>query len=202
MIKQYTLKTLQIAFNKALTLDTDTSTKLQALQGKVLKVSITPLQVDFYIQFGTEGLILLAEYDAPPDTIIQSSPLGLIRLTLLPASKARSLFNDAIIITGDVELGQRIKHIFDQVDIDWEGLLAQVTGDVVAYRIGSFFRKSLVCTQQIKNSFSQSFTEYLQEEVLILPPKEALQDFFKDIDDLSLSVERLEAIAINRKLIP
>ncbi|RUR09568.1 ubiquinone biosynthesis accessory factor UbiJ [Legionella septentrionalis] len=192
MIKHYTLKALQKAINKALALDPSRAEKLQALEGKSVKLIITPLNISFFICFRQNELHLTAQ-ECSADTIIESSPLGLIRLSLLPASKVRSLFNDQIKISGNIELGQEVKKLFDEMDIDWEGHLAQFTGDVVAYQIGSFFRRGFAFNQRLGANLRANLTEYLQEELRLVPSREELEDFFKDVDDLSLSVERLAA---------
>lgn len=195
MIKKYSLLVLQTAINQALSLDDTISTKLQPLQNKVLEIIISPLQVNFFMSFSAEGLSLLAESDIPADASIQSSPLGLIRLSLLPVSKVRSLFNDEIRISGDVALGQQVKQLFDTLDIDWEGHLARFTGDVIAYQVGSFVRQGLAFKRQVDQSLRHNMTEYLQEELRAFPPREEIDDFFNDVDDLALRVERLQAWA-------
>ena len=193
MLKKYSLKALQIAINKALALDEQKPNKLTALNGKVLKLIISPLNVHFFIHFTNQELHLLDHYEGHIDTTILSNPIGLIRLSLLPASEARSLFNDKIRISGDVELGQKVKELFDQMDIDWEGHLAHFTGDVVAHQIGSFVRKGLQFKTRFGESMRTNVTEYLQEEFRVVPSKSELNDFFQDVDELSLSVERLQA---------
>lgn len=193
MIKKYSLIALQKALNHALTLDESMPAKIQALHGKVLEIIISPLNVHFFIRFTHHEMLLLATCDEHPDTVIHSSPMGLIRLGLLPASKVRSLFNDKIRLSGDVELGQQVKKLFDELDIDWEGHLAHFTGDVVAHQLGSLFRQGLAFKQQISTSMRHNVTEYLQEELRIFPSREEINDFFNDIDDVSLRAERLAA---------
>jgi len=193
MLKKYSLKALQIAVNQALNLDEQMPEKLQVLNGKVLEMIISPLNVSFFISFKEGELLLLSEYEGHADTIIHSNPIGLIRLSLLPASQARSLFNDKIRISGDIELGQKVKTLFDEMDIDWEGHLAHFTGDVVAHQIGSFVRKGVAFKEQFNASMSQNITEFLQEELRVCPTRSELNDFFSDIDELSLSVERVQA---------
>ncbi len=193
MIKNYSLLVLQKAINHALTLDESMPEKIQALHDKVLEIIISPLNVNFFMRFSQQELQLLGEYEGLPDAIIRSSPLGLIRLSFLPASKARSLFNEKINISGDIELGQHVKKLFDEIDIDWEGHLAQFTGDLVAYQVGSLVRQGLTFKRQVSHSIRQDLTEFLQEELRVFPPKEEINDFFNDIDALSLSVERLAA---------
>jgi ubiquinone biosynthesis protein UbiJ len=193
MIKKYSLKALQKAINHALALDESLPAKIAALDGKVLEIIVSPLGVNFYIAFQHEELQLLHRYEGQPDTIIHSSPLGLIRLSFLPASQARSLFNDKIRMSGDVELGQQVKKLFDELDIDWEGHLAHFTGDVVAHQIGSLFRQGLTFKKQLGDSLRHNLSDYLQEELRLFPPREEIDDFFNDIDKLALDVERLQA---------
>ncbi len=193
MLKKYSLKALQLALNQALSLDDNMPNKIRPLENKVLEVVITPLNVNFYIRFDANEMQLLDSYEGHPDTIIHSNPIGLIRLSLLPASKARSLFNDKIRISGDLELGQHVKSFFDDLDIDWEGHLAQFTGDIVAHQIGSFVRKGVAFKNQFSESMRMNVTEYLQEELNVCPSQNELEDFYKDIDELSLTVERLQA---------
>lgn len=193
MIKKYSLMALQKAINQALSLDDTRTAKIQALHGKVLEIIISPLNVHFFIRFMDRELQLLPSHNEPPQTIIHSSPLGLIRLSVLPASKVRSLFNDAIKISGDVALGQDVKRLFDELDIDWEGHLAHFTGDVVAHQIGSFVRKGLSFKQQINASMRQNITAYVQDEQRLFPSREETNDFFNDVDEVSLRVERLTA---------
>jgi ubiquinone biosynthesis protein UbiJ len=193
MIKKYSLILLQKAINHALALDESMPSKMAALDGRVLEIIISPLNVNFFIRFTQNELHLCVDNEGLADTVIRSSPLGLIRLSLLPASKTRSLFNDDVKISGNVELGQNVKKLFDELDIDWEGHLARFTGDVVAYQLGSFVRQGLDFKRQIGSSMRHNLTEYLQEELRAFPPREEINDFYKDVDALSLSVERLAA---------
>lgn len=193
MLKKYSLKALQKAMNKALNLDENMPEKLRALNNKTLELIIAPLNVNFFIQFKEEHILLLDQFEGTADTIIHSSPIGLIRLSILPASKARSLFNDKIRMSGNIELGQQVKNLFDAMDIDWEGHLSHFTGDVVAHQIGSFVRKGLGFKKHFDQSLRQNMSEYLQEELRVLPSKNELDDFFAQVDELSLSAERLQA---------
>lgn len=193
MLKQYSLKALQTAINQAMKLDPQLSNKLVKLNDKVLEMIIAPLDVHFFIQFKDKHIQLLDTYEGQADTVIHSNPLGLIRLSLLPASQARSLFNDKIRLSGDIELGQQVKQLFDEMDIDWEGHLAYFTGDVIAHQIGSFVRQGLAFKNQFKQNMSENTTEYLQEELRLLPTHHELNDFYQEIDQLSMAVERLQA---------
>lgn len=195
MIKQYSLLALQKAMNHGLALDPTMPEKIKALHGKILEIIISPLDVHFFMRFNQTQLELVAQLEPQikANTIIHSSPLGLIRLSLLPVSKVRSLFNENIRITGDTELGQQVKQLFDDLDIDWEGHLAHITGDVIAHQLARFAIGGRRLKQKLTNSMQHNVNEYLHEELRVLPPREELHDFMNDIDALSLRVERLAA---------
>ena len=193
MIKQYSLLALQKAINFALSLDSDMPKKLEVFEGKVIEIVLKPLDLCFFMRFQDQQIELLAYYEGLPNTVIYSSPLGLIRLSILPASKLRSLFNDQIRISGDTILGQKVKALFDEIDIDWEGHLAYFTGDVVAHQIGSWVREGYSFNRRLLSSLGRSVSDYIHEERRIFPSQEEIQDFFEDVDELSLRVERLRA---------
>lgn len=204
MLKEYSLLALQKAINCALALDEGMPGKILPLEGKVLEVVINPLNAYFFLTFQQGKVKLLAYYEGIPDTVIHSNPLGLIRLSLLPASKLRSVFNDNIRISGDVELGQKVKVLFDNIEIDWEGHLSHFTGDVVAHQIGSWVRGGREFNRRLVSSLKRSMTEYLQEERKLVPNPQEVQDFFQDMDDLVLRLERLVAhfnlLSINHEI--
>lgn len=200
MIKEYTLIAFEKALNHALALDDTTQNKMQKLDNKVIEIIIKPLDVYFFMTFVDSKLRLLKDFSNKPDIIIQSNPLGLIKLSILPASKSRSLFNDKIKISGDLELGQQVKQLFSELDIDWEGHLAHFTGDVVAHQIGNMYRSGLSFKEKLKDSLKRNIVEYLQEEIREIPSLEEVEDFYNDIEELSLRTERLSA-HINKLLV-
>lgn len=193
MIKKYSLMALQKTINHAMSLDENTPSRIEKLHGKTIEMVITPLNVNFFIAFEQQQLLLLDQSPQKPDTIIRSSPLGLIRLSFLPVSKARSLFNDKIHVSGDIETGEQLKKLFDELDIDWEGHLAHFTGDVVAHQFGLLFRKGLSFQQKTRKAVRDNITGFVQEELRLFPPREEMEDFLADVDQLSLDVERMDA---------
>ena len=193
MLKKYFFKSLQTALNYALTMDEMSQNKLQELSGSVLQLVISPLQLNVFICFSEKLIQILPDYAGSVDTVIYSSPVGLINLSMTPAAKIRSLFNDQITITGNLELGQKVKKFMDELNLDWEGQLAKFTGDVVAYQIGDVVRKCQDVKQQVSESLEDNITDFLQEECQVLPSAEELQDFFNDVDELSLRADRLLA---------
>lgn len=193
MIKKYVLQGLEKAINATLALDDTIQDQQTALRGRVLKLIVTPPAFDFFILFHDKGVRLEATWPGEADTTLQSSPIGYLRLAITPASKVHTLFHDAVIISGDVALGSKVKQLFETLDIDWEGHLAKVTGDVIAYQCGSLIRQGIRYKKHFTESMRHNLTEYLQEECTLMPPREEVNDFCNAVDTLSLDVERLSA---------
>ncbi|MDQ5930215.1 MAG: ubiquinone biosynthesis accessory factor UbiJ [Bacteroidota bacterium] len=193
MLKKLSLQALQFAINQALSLDHSTLERLSGLNGKCIEIVVLPLHVHFYIRLNQSIIELHHESSQKPDTIIHTSPMGLIRISFLPSSKMRSLFNDHIQISGDIQLGQELKEIFDKIDIDWEGHLAHFTGDVVAYHLSKVFRKG----KQIQEKYSQSLKFQAKEFILYekqwSPTQSELEEYYRIVDDTRLRTERLIA---------
>lgn len=193
MLKKLSLQALQFAMNQAIGLDETMPHKLKIFDDKLIEIIVAPLQVHFYMGFQKGQIKLSNEIERAPDTIIHSSPIGFIRLSFLPASKMRSLFNDDIKISGDIELGQRLKKIMDSMAIDWEGHLAHFTGDVAAHHIGKVFRKGRAVQKKYTQNFQDQTKDYLLYELQWTPSKAELERFYENVDDLRLRAERLEA---------
>lgn len=193
MLKKISLQALQFALDQALGLDPNLKEALNPLNNKVIEMVVSPLDVHFYIRILDGRLVLSTKIEENPDTVIYSNPMGFIRLSLLPASKMRSLFNDEIRIKGDLELGRDLKKIMDGMQIDWEGHLAYFTGDVVAHHIGRVFRKGRDLSRDLRQNFKENTQDYLTNELAILPSAREVEEFNQAVDELRLRSERLSA---------
>jgi ubiquinone biosynthesis accessory factor UbiJ len=186
------LTALSKAINAYLKLDPESAGRLAALEDKVVAVKLRPSSFCFYCTFTPSGLQLLSDTSLSPDAIVTGTPLALASVALI-TSERHQFFADDVKIDGDAELGQQVITLFDELEIDWEEYLSHFIGDVPAYQTGKLFRKLKNITQQFTNSVTQNVSEYLHEEKEWLPAREALADFFADIDELRMAVDRAEA---------
>ncbi len=193
MIQHVPLRVLEVAMNKALQLDDMAVEKLAQFEGKTIRLFVAPFHLTCFMRFLSKTIVLLPTYEGTIDAEIHSSPMGLIRLSLLPASKARSLFHDGVRIDGDVAFAQQVKAVMDELDIDWEGHLARFTGDMIAHHVG-------VCVRGMKKMFGHAqsamtfqLSSYFRETGVGSPAVEEVHDFCNEVDELRLDVERTEA---------
>lgn len=185
------LSYLSKAINRYLQLDPESQRRLRSLNGKVASIELLPLHFTFQLHF-TESEILIKENEiATPDTVIRGTPLQMLGMML--AKNRQQFFADDVSIEGSAELGQQIIELFDDMQIDWEEYLSQLTGDKPAHHAGKIIRRIGNWLHRSKDTFRQNVTDYVHEEKLWFPTKEALQDFFSDIDTLRMDVDRIDA---------
>lgn len=183
---------LETALNTALRLDPEAIRRLEQFSGKVIAIELQGLNLTLYLLPGSNGVNLMTQYCAEPDTILSGTPLAMAKMALAPdASKV--LFAGEVTIRGDVETGQRFKRLLDELDIDWEELLSRFSGDVVAHKLGDLVRATTTWGQQTLKILGQDTAEYLQQEVQDLPLPATVRQFIQAVDSLRDDTARLEA---------
>ncbi len=197
-MKNFAATTFENALNYYLHLDPSSSTKLQALDGKILKLCIKPITVFFC--FEQDKIVINQKITEDRVTAtLEGYPLAFIQLHFASKENAPKLFKQELSIQGDLQFGQEVRDLFQTLDIDWEEYLSQFTGDIIAYEVNQLFQRSSLFASKLNVSIQQNITEFLQEEAKHLPCKEEIEDFCDDIDHLTLRVDRLEP-TLNEKL--
>ncbi len=186
------LTALTAAIRRYLQLDPHTTTRLRTLAGKVVKMELIGWNIHFYLLPDETGIRLLRDYTGEVDATVRGSPLSLLRMSFARDEKKVQLAN-SLEITGDVELAQTLSHIIQQCQVDWEEPLSHVTGDVVAHQLGNIVRRARRWFGEVTPNLSQNMTEYLQEEIQLVPPRQEVEDFFSGVHSLRDHVERLAA---------
>jgi ubiquinone biosynthesis protein UbiJ len=188
MLKSTALCALEQTINFVLARDPESNTRLQVLVGKTILLASTEPTFNMYWLFEANKILLRSEWRDEVNASI-SSPLNeLIQLGLSDKKIAKDLT-----VKGDLQLIEAFKQLFSQLDIDWDEYFSQYTGDVVAHHIGQAARKARSFLKHALSSLSGSTTEYLQEEINVLPAKAAVTDFAAEVRELDRDVERLAA---------
>lgn len=186
------VKPLQIALNRYLDYDPEVPKQLLAMQGKVVELHFRSLELSLYILINATDLDICDDYDGPVDTTISGSPVALAMMGL-QSSSVSSLFSGEVTIVGDTELGSRFQALLDNVEVDWEEPLSQLSGDVIAQQVGGLLRGVAGWLEESTNTNALNVSEYLREEQAMLPSKFEEERFKREVDELRLAVDRLEA---------
>jgi ubiquinone biosynthesis protein UbiJ len=190
-MKTLFLNQLEHALNAYLALDPESSRRLKKLSQKIVLLKLEGLSIQIAFQFLDNKMVIVDEKDLHPDVTIQGTPLSLLHLSL--TDDRHRFFSEDVVIHGNLELGQALLDVFDALEIDWEEMLSRWTGDVLAHKIGRVFYQLKNFSQRNRKVFLADMNDYLHEEAEFLPTREALQDFFEDIDNLRMTADRLEA---------
>lgn len=189
---QALLAAIEAAFNRYLALDPAALRRVGQLEGRVIAIELTGLDLCLFLLPGPRGVQVLSQYEGEPDARLTGTPLALMRMGLSDDA-SRQLFAHEVEIRGDIELGQQFKHILDAIEIDWEEQLSRVSGDVAAHQIGRAARGLAGWGRQTADSLTRDLGEYLQEEARLVPSGAEVQRYLAEVDTLRADVDRLEA---------
>ena len=88
---------------------------------------------------------------------------------------------------------QQLQKISASLDIDWEALLAEHTGDVIAHQLGRFARSANSWFRGARREAERLMSEFLQFESNTVPSRHEVQGFCREVDDVQLRMDRLQA---------
>lgn len=183
---------LQKALNRYLALDPESKAKIQKLNGRIVSLELKGINLNFQLKFVDTKIHVKMNSAETPDTLIKGTPLSVLHMSLSREDR-KKFFSEDVNIEGNIELGQQVIALFDELEIDWEEFASQWIGDVSAHQLGRFIKKTRQFGLKVRRTILKNLDEYLHEEADLFPPKEALNDFFNDVDVLRMDVDRLTA---------
>lgn len=183
---------LEKALNQYLRLDPDGLQAFSELEDKVIAVELRGLDCSLYLVPSTGYIRVLNQFEGKPDTWLCGTPLALAKLGISNTMR-KGLFSDDVEIRGDIETGKRFKDLLDSLDVDWEEALARFSGDVFAHQVGNAVRRTRHQASQNVKLLVTDLSEYLTEEARLLPTRIELENWYGDVDELHMAVDRIEA---------
>ncbi|RLA26029.1 MAG: sterol-binding protein [Gammaproteobacteria bacterium] len=191
-IKPLLMGAFESALNKYLSLDEDLTVFLKPLSGKIIAVTITPFNETLYLCPTTHNIQIIDHYQGTIDTTLSGSlaALGLMGLSSTPA---RAFFSGEVVIEGDLAVGHQFQKLFEQLDIDIEEQLSHFTGDIIAHKVGHFFRTANQWQQENIKTVQHNISEFLQDETQDLPPAPEVNILTQQVDQLKENFDRLDA---------
>lgn len=183
---------LDTAINRYLRLDPETLARISQLDARCIAIELRGLDLTLYALPHSNGITITDHYEETPDTTLNGTPIGLTRVGL-GHNKERALFSGAVEISGNIETGRAFQNILEGMDIDWEEQLSHLTGDMVAHHVGNVVRHAGELFRQGSATAQQNTTEYLQEELRVLPARIEIENFCADVTQLAMAADRLAA---------
>ncbi len=183
---------LETAINAALKLDPSTLNKLSELQDHVFLLHCSAPELSLYLIPGDGEIRLCGFFDGKADTALTGSFSEFTKLATA-ADPASALINGELELHGDSQALINLQKILKQLDIDWEAPLANIFGDVIGHQLGRNIRQGFRFGLQALQGIKRQLDEYIVEESDLVPPRWQVDHFLKDVDQLSIRTDRLNA---------
>jgi len=185
---------IEKAINTTLTMSPSSQKHLRRLSGCILQIFVTSTKQSFFL-----GVSLVDEQyqvtylpkQENSSVQISGAALPLIKLA---SSRQRDLLlrTKAVELSGDSVRIQQIQSLLNSTNIDWEGLLATIVGDIPAHMLGKSIRNTLSWGKMFGQSFIRDVEEFIKYEVRLIPTKAAGRKQFAAIDQLYQATKNLE----------
>ena len=192
MFASLVLSGLEKALNAYLQLDPETIKRLSNIENKIIKIEITDWNINFFILPHQTKTYLLNTCKNEPDLIIAGTFFTLFKVGFT-RNKGSALFNNIVEIRGNTDVGEEVRDILLNIDIDWEEYLSKITGDIIARKIGVEVRRAKDIGKFITDTLRENIKDYLQIEARLTPTFKEVDYFMQLVTHLQYGVERAEA---------
>ena len=183
---------LEKALNRVLHLDPDYHRLLRPLFGHSLKIVCTDLAGEWLVVPENDRLRIHGKSDLTASATLTGRSVDLLALAKSDQPQA-ILSSGKVSLAGDLKTLQAYQQFSEQLQLDWQGLIASVTNQTTASTLSGIFAKTASWLQETRQHNRQDCQEFLQEEVHQFPPREAVEDFFTDIQKLQCDLDRISA---------
>lgn len=191
MLTTAALASAEKLINTALRYDPGTRYGLARLSGKILAINITaPVATRVVVMPLEDEIQLMANWDGEVDTQLSGSLMALLQLT---TTDIHNLKYSGVTVAGDLGLLADLQALLKRVDIDWEDMLSQFTGDIIGHQTAEVIRTKFGWVKDRARSAQRLTREFLTEELRAVPSKPELNDFYRQVDELRLAVDRAAA---------
>lgn len=182
---------IETSINAVLKYDPAATTALAHYAGKRIRIQSDDWFI-LVVSITDNGLQLSLQDDGECDTTIFGSLTELLAVALA-SDKADALMNGDVDISGSSALVLDLANILQTLDIDWEALIAPISGGILAHQIGKGFRSLFKWGKDSSATLATSSKQYLEDEIQVLVPKPLAEYFTDQVSDLRLATDRAEA---------
>lgn len=182
------LPPIEAAVNQVIQLDPVVAEAVAELSPKTAAIQVQGLSWTIYACPHAKGVMLMSQYDGEVAAHFTAPPLTLLRFV---KEQDRALLDNGDIQTeGDPEAVEAFARLVLMLDIDWQGVMAGVFGELPASFLGSGLR---VLRDQLQHALQSVRPDLDREEQAMLVTRQAFQHFGEELSDLRQAVDDLEA---------
>ena len=186
------IELFELASNHALEHDPQTVLRLQKLQGKSMALHIKKIEQSITLTPCPEGLELSRYISDDVDVTLTATVPAMLKISRDGMHDA-DLQPGELEISGDPIVGQRFAQIISELNIDWEGLLAEQIGDSPARVVTMAAEQTREFAEQSRARVHNRFIHFIKDELALTAEQQEVDDFLDNVDTLRADTERLAA---------
>lgn len=183
---------LELASNKTLEHDPQTHARLQKLQGKTMTLNITTIGQSLSVTPHPEGLEFSQQAPERVDVTLSATLGAMIKISKDGMENAE-LDPGELEISGDPIVGQRFAQLISDLNVDWEGLLAERIGDSPAKAVAFAAQQAKLIANDAQLKLKEFVNNLIKDDLQIVADKDDVDDFLDDVDTLRADTDRLHA---------
>ena len=185
------LSGLEKVLNRYLQLDPNAIQQFSQFENKIIEIQITEWNINFFVFLHKNGIRFSVRTDRKADMTIAGSLFSLCQV-VCAKGESSALFKNFIEISGDTEIGHKLRQIMANIDIDWEERLSKITGDIIAHQIDTGVRHTVHFGKSAAALIRENIRDYLQAESQLVPTSYEVNSFIESIIYLRHDVGRAE----------
>lgn len=186
------LAALEAALNRALALSPHSVAALAQLEDCVFALHCTAPALSIYLHPGAQGMRLTGFHHGQVTTSIRGTAADFAELAT-SGDPTATLINGELELEGDSAPLIELQHTLAGLDMDWEAPLVDSLGDVAGHQLAQVLRSAFAWGKQASASLARQLQEFIHEEARLSPPRLELEDFYRDVQELGVRVDRLQS---------
>ena len=189
VVKTTCLAALEKQINSLLRLDPVTLDRLSRHFGCVVEFHCLEPDFQCYAILLEHHVRLSGVYEGEPDVCFSGSMVSFSQL----AGDRKTAFNNihGLSVTGNDALIQALEHIHLDMELDWEKPVVDALGVISGHWLAQGIRFTGRQFNNLKEIAEQNVSEYVQEELQLIPTRIEIEGFRDDVESLKESVDKL-----------
>ncbi len=167
--------------------------QLAPMTGKVLKLSVTDLDLDVWIICGEDRWWLATESQETADVELSGTLGSLVETARSLTQPNAPLIFEGLDIRGSVGVLQTMQKTFQAMDVDWEDAITKALGPLPAGMLIQTLRTARSQWITSRDSMRRQTREFLHSEQNTLVTENAFSETEAHITSLNRQIDRLEA---------
>lgn len=189
-LRKFAGRALEIALNRALSLDPETQQKLTALNGRRVRLHLRGPEIALAVTV-EGGKLRVGPTDQDSQLNVAATPGSL--LAMLFRRDENGVAPGRVEIAGDAELARRLEKLANKFAPDFEEAFARGFGDVLGVPLARAVRKGLAHARESGAHVTEDAADWVRDEARVALAPGEVETFLDEVDTLRERSERLEA---------